>query len=238
MTRITAEFLRACCPGAQVDLVATAKAINEFFPKYGIKSNREVRYYLAQCFQETDGLKTFREYATGEAYEGRGHLGNNQAGDGKLFRGRGLIMTTGRNNYSRLSAWLKKEGHWGFSYDLTDKPQSLEQPTYAVLAACFYFVDHSWAGQHIKMIIAGGNFENLTRAINGGLNGLQDRLTYLGKLNKLLGKNEIDWPLAPGTVFPGSPTSPPDVPPVPQDVPVGFLTALAQLIKQYFGKKS
>jgi putative chitinase len=227
MTRITAEFLRACCSAAQVDLTATAKAINEFFPKYGIEANREVRYYLAQCFQETDGLRTFKEYASGAAYEGRGDLGNNQAGDGKRFHGRGMIMTTGRTNYARLGAWLKKEGYWPFSYDLTDKPELLEQPNYAVLGACFYFVDHAWSGQHIKFIIAGRNFEHLTRAVNGGLNGYQDRLAYLGRLNKIIGKDEIDWGIRV--------LSPPSVSPI---VPDGFLSGLVQLIKQYFGKKA
>lgn len=199
--KITALLLKAACPGAKVDLVETAKYINLYFPKYGINTNRRVRYILAQCMQETDGLKTFKEYASGEAYENRGDLGNNRKGDGRRFPGRGLIMTTGRNNYQRLQNWLEREEHLAEGVSIIDSPELLRTPKYAVLSACFYIVDHRYGKFTILQICDSGDFEKLTRAINGGLNGYATRLEYLGRLNKLLGKEAIEFEAFPAHVY-------------------------------------
>lgn len=227
--KITKEFLKACCPQSHLDLDKVAQYINQYFPQFGIQSNREVRYWLAQCFEETDGLKTFREYASGSAYEGRQDLGNTHPGDGQRFRGRGMIMTTGRNNYTRFSAWLALNGE---PYDVLGKPEILETPKFAVLAACFYYQDHVWSGQHIKSIIAGGSFENLTKAVNGGLNGYQTRLEYLGKLNKLIHKDDV----LETTVLPSAPPAK-AVTPVEKPPATGFIPELMALITKYFGAK-
>ena len=245
--KITAALLKKVCSTAQVDLEATANYINEYFPKFGIGNNREVRYWLAQCFEETDGLKTYEEYASGEKYEGRADLGNTSPGDGKRFKGRGMIQTTGKANYTRLYRWLVTNNSWPYTYTLMDKPEVLETPKYAVLSACFYYMDHVWSGQHIRAVIASGNFENLTKAVNGGLNGHQARLDYLGKLNTLIGKESIEWP--PYVVV--TPASNPQPVPI-QTVPplksgdtfppakatvTGFVPELMALVKKYFGEK-
>lgn len=61
-------------------------------------------YILATAHWETDRFNAMEEYASGEAYEGRAALGNNQAGDGRRFKGRGFPMLTGRRNYEMASA--------------------------------------------------------------------------------------------------------------------------------------
>lgn len=65
--------------------------------RYGIVSPLEKAHLIAQLAHESDGFNTAVEYASGAAYEGRKDLGNTQPGDGKRFKGRGLIQCTGHS---------------------------------------------------------------------------------------------------------------------------------------------
>ena len=73
--------------------------------KYYLLSALRTAHFWGQIAQETDGLQTVREYASGAAYEGRADLGNTQPGDGVRFRGRGVIQVTGRVNYDRYEKY-------------------------------------------------------------------------------------------------------------------------------------
>ena len=141
--------------------------------------------FLAQVGHESGGLFYTEEIASGAAYEGRLDLGNTQAGDGRKFKGRGLIQITGRANYAVLSN--------DFGIDLVANPVllgaknatkcSTEQLQNAALSAGWY-----WNKRNINAIAdqininnsidSGSNkarFIEITRKINGGTNGLQDR---------------------------------------------------------------
>ena len=94
-----------------------------------------------------------------------GRLGNGSAGsgDGWKYRGRGLIQITGRANYAQSGAEL--------GLDLIDKPEQLEQPYIAALSAAEW-----WHRHGCNQLADTGDMAAVTRRVNGGLTGLDDRL--------------------------------------------------------------
>jgi putative chitinase len=98
-------------------------------------------------------------------------LGNVQAGDGSRYRGRGLIQLTGRANYTAFS---KDSG-----IDAVNHPDVLGSMEGAIKAACWF-----WRKHELNRFVDRDDFRGLTRAINGGYNGLDDRLDRLGKLER------------------------------------------------------
>jgi putative chitinase len=101
-------------------------------------------------------------------------LGNTEPGDGSKFRGRGLIQTTGRANYAALSKRM-----FGDSRLLT-RPELLEEPQNAAESAGDF-----WLSRKLNAFCDIGDFEMLTRRINGGLTGLAERKAWLAKAQKL-----------------------------------------------------
>lgn len=93
-----------------------------------------------------------------------GRMGNGPAasGDGWRFRGRGLMQLTGRANYAAAGADL--------GLDLVAHPELLEQPEHAAMAAAWF-----WASRGLNDLADRGDFEGITRRINGGLTGLAER---------------------------------------------------------------
>jgi len=93
------------------------------------------------------------------------NLGNSEVGDGYKFRGRGFIQMTGRANYEKCGKFL--------GLDLINNPDLLAQPDIAVQAALWY-----WRVERprIPEMARAGDTLGVTRAINGGTNGLDDRI--------------------------------------------------------------
>lgn len=182
---ITAEQLAAIAGRATPLMAELANWINQTCPGYDIDSAQELRHFLAQACCETDHFRTLREYASGAAYEGRADLGNTQPGDGVRFRGRGIFQTTGRANYVALGL---KQGRRDL---FVNAPELLEQPQYAVWSACEYWRTRNLndAANHpdtdlLKKktrdgVIDCSPVEFISRTINGGTNGLEDRMRYL-----------------------------------------------------------
>jgi putative chitinase len=162
--------------------------ILETFDKYNINTPIRQLCFLAQVGHESGGLYYTEEIASGAAYEGRADLGNTVSGDGKRFKGRGLIQITGRSNYTKLKN--------AFGVDLIGTPNLLGginvkkctgvQLKNAALSAGWF-----WDSKKLndladkiditKKLSAGSanrtNFIKITRLINGGENGLEDRLS-------------------------------------------------------------
>lgn len=123
--------------------------------------------FLAQIGHESGGLHWLVElWGPTEAqkrYEGRADLGNTQPGDGYRYRGRGLIQITGRANYQRVSTALM--------VDLVNEPERLGEPDLAARSAAWF-----WDSHGLNEVADMGAFETITKIINGGLNGQDERL--------------------------------------------------------------
>jgi putative chitinase len=160
--------------------------INDTCTRFDISTPIRQLCFLAQVGHESGSLFFTEELASGAAYEGRRSLGNIKPGDGIRFKGRGLIQITGRSNYKAAGDAL--------GADLINNPALLggknvnvctaEQLKNAALSAGWY-----WNGRKLnaiadminiaKPIDTGTNLANfilITRKINGGTNGLHDRL--------------------------------------------------------------
>ncbi|QRI46306.1 lytic enzyme [Xanthomonas phage X2] len=146
--------------------------------RYGLTSPLEKSHFLAQVAHESASGKWLEELASGKAYEGRKDLGNTQPGDGVRFKGRGLIQVTGRSNYGRYSAWQYGDTR------VVATPGMLAQLPDAVDAAFWYW---TVARPQLKSLALADDVVGVTKAINGGTNGLDDRKAKLAQAKRLFG---------------------------------------------------
>lgn len=93
-------------------------------------------------------------------------MGNTQPGDGWRFRGRGLIQITGRDNYTECGVAL--------DLPLTERPDLLLRPEHAAASAGWF-----WYSRGCNELADATDYAGITRKINGGLNGMADRLARL-----------------------------------------------------------
>jgi putative chitinase len=176
MLPVTGETLTAIAPRFRGDkarrqaeiILEIGDLLRPTLSRYSIDTAVRIAHFLAQIAHESAGFRTTEEFASGEAYEGRADLGNTQTGDGKRFKGRGLIQLTGRANYKALGQTLNK--------DFIEDPEQCAEPGMSLIIACEY-----WKSRHINAKADRDDLVAVTRAVNGGTNGLADRRTYLGK---------------------------------------------------------
>lgn len=168
----------AACTGARIDRArAFASFLTDAMKEFGIDTPQRQAAFLAQVGHESGGLHWLSELwgptASQIKYEGRVDLGNTHLGDGYRYRGRGLIQVTGRANYARM-------GH-ALGLDLEQDPDLLSTPKLACRSAgCF------WASHGLNTYADLGEFEKLTKRINGGLNGIDDRRNLWGAAKNAL----------------------------------------------------
>lgn len=150
---------------------------------YGIDTHERQAAFLAQIGHESGALRYVRELwgptPTQQRYEGRADLGNTQPGDGARFKGHGLIQTTGRFNHARVRDRLRER--FPNVPDFEAEPEALADPQWAALSAADYW---DWKG--LNALADAGQFETITRRINGGLNGQADRLTRWERAKRAL----------------------------------------------------
>jgi predicted chitinase len=130
-----------------------------------INTRNRIAAFLAQLAHESGELKYWRELASGAAYEGRKDLGNTQPGDGVRYAGRGPIQITGRRNVTDCGKAL--------GLDLVNHPELLETPEVGFRSAAWF-----WTSRDLNPLADEGNFDRITRIINGGYNGKAHRDAY------------------------------------------------------------
>jgi len=134
-------------------------------------------HFLAQVGHESGEFRFRAEIANGEAYQGRVDLGNLQPGDGRKFKGRGLIQLTGRANYGEYGRAIGREA------ELLDKPELVETDPELCVDVAGWF----WAKRNLNNLADIDDLTSLTRRVNGGLNGIDDRRRLLLRAKALLG---------------------------------------------------
>ena len=144
--------------------------------QFGITNNLRLAHFLSQCAHESGAWKYKLEIASGKAYEGRKDLGNTQAGDGVRFKGRGYIQLTGRANYGVFSQFIGE--------DCVAQPD-LVATKYPLASAAFFFNKNKlWTICDLGATNA--VVTKVSRRVNGGTNGLADRIEKFKIYNGLL----------------------------------------------------
>lgn len=171
---ITKEMLRKLAPTAKEDIIShLAQHLDEQLAKYDIGSYLRVCHFLAQAAHESAGFRTLEEFASGAAYEGRDDLGNVRPGDGKRYKGRGIFQLTGRANYRVMGQKL--------GVDLENRPELASDPMISIKTACEY-----WNSRKLSIYADLDDVRTVTKKINGGYNGFEDRKLYLQRVKTII----------------------------------------------------
>ena len=160
---LTLDQLKQIMPYAGDRATAFLDSLNAAMVEFEINTPMREAAFLAQIAHESGSLRYVKELATGSAYEGRKDLGNTQEGDGSRYKGRGLIQITGRSNYKAVGDAL--------GIDCIDSPELLESRESACRSAAWFWKTHG-----LNELADAGDFEHITKRINGGLNGQAERL--------------------------------------------------------------
>jgi len=173
-----------------------------FIAQIGHESSRLTRVEENLNYSANGLLRTFGDYFSQESakefaykpmriankvYANKGGNGDEASGDGWKYRGRGLIQVTLKRNYLNASRRLTNEPQ-----TFVDNPDLLLEPEWSVRSACDY-----WDANDLSVLAAKNSaleFKNLTRRINRGLRGLDDRTSLWRKAKEVLGVTEEEQP--------------------------------------------
>ena len=180
------------------------KPLNDTFAKYGIDTPKRQAAFIGQCQHESGNFKTLEEnlhYSAGalmrvwpsrfdallaekyasnpqaianKVYGGRADLGNTEEGDGWHFHGRGVIQLTGRSNYQVCGDALGQP--------FTKQPDLLLEPQWACMSAGWF-----WNKKGLNALVESEDWTTMTKRINGGTLGLDDRINRIHKAMDILG---------------------------------------------------
>ena len=153
-------------------------------------SSKQLLKVFPKYFKTLEGAKEYEykgEKIANKVYANRMGNSSEASGDGWKYRGRGLIQLTGKKNYLKFSKWYND------SKIFVDNPDLLLQPQFAVLSAFFY-----WDIKNLNSyIVDNENAYNvckaLTKKINGGYNGLEERFRLYKKIRELYNEFDKDY---------------------------------------------
>lgn len=191
----TLDQFKACVPN-NPEPNYWFNAFYDYLPMFYITTTSRVAGFIAQCQHESGDfnvlqenlnysasglMRTFGKYfptqelanqyarkpqmIANKVYGGRLGNGPESSGDGWKFRGRGLIQLTGRANYTQCSKDLFQD------ISLANDPDLVRTPEYAVIASCWF-----WHKNQLNYYCDRGDIVGLSRRVNGGDNGLEDRI--------------------------------------------------------------
>jgi len=154
-----------------------AMGMDRYCPQYEINTHLRLAHFIAQACHETGCFRYLKEIwgptAAQKAYEGRVDLGNIRTGDGFLYRGRGIFQLTGRANYARVGSAL--------GLPLEVEPDLAADPEISAQIACYY-----WQTHQINVAADANDIVRVTKAINGGTNGIADREACFARAREVL----------------------------------------------------
>ena len=178
----------------------------DILPEYDIDTPKRVAAFMAQCGHESGGFTlmqenlnysakglrgTFGKYFPNDevaklyerkpqmianrVYGNRMGNGDEASGEGWYFRGRGIIQITGKNNYTKCSQSLFE------SNVLVENPDLLLESEYAIHSACWF-----WSAARLNELSDIGDIKTMTKRINGGFIGLEDRINHYNHAIEIL----------------------------------------------------
>ena len=194
MVMFSEEFIKDITKKASLDFQdAMLSNMAQVFESYEINTPLRIAHFLAQAMHECGEftvnkenlnysaqglLRVFPKYFTSEqanyyarkpemianrVYSNRMGNGNEASGDGWRYRGRGIFQLTGKDNYNRYGNAI--------GVDLVNDPDLACDPTISLQIACEY-----WKSRNINVDADNDDINTITRKINGGYNGLDDRI--------------------------------------------------------------
>ena len=184
-------------------------AMNEVFPKYDIDTPQRIAAFIAQCGHESGGWRVFsenlnysakaldavfgkyfvragrdaNEYArqpekiANVVYANRMDNGDTDSGDGWRYRGRGPIQLTGKANYATFSADMDVA-------EVMDRPDIVSEDKEVALMSAIWF----WNKNGLNKYADSGDIKTMTKRINGGYIGLEDRIHHWEEALKAMGE--------------------------------------------------
>jgi putative chitinase len=194
---LTAEQFSSLFPNCK-DPEGWVDAMNEVFPKYEIDTPQRIAAFVAQCGHESGGWRVFsenlnysakaldavfgkyfvrggrdaEEYArqpekiANVVYANRMSNGDTDSGDGWRYRGRGPIQLTGKANYAAFSSDM--------GVDAIDNPDQVSEDKEIALMSAIWF----WNKNGLNRYADSGDIKTMTKRINGGYIGLEDRIHH------------------------------------------------------------
>lgn len=172
--RIEPADIRALSRSAKAWIVDGIAEHQHYIYAGGIDTPMRLSHFMPQTAHESAHFTTTREFASGAAYEGRKDLGNVKVGDGRRYRGHGLMQTTGRANHREATIDIRTIVP--NCPDFEAEPEKLEEFPWALLSAVSY-----WRRHNLNRFADADDIIGLTKAINGGTNGLAERKAYTAK---------------------------------------------------------